>query len=569
MRRRRADVGQSRRGGLDQLAQGGELIGGMLGLAPIEPDVARTRPRAATTRPNASCAVMPLVRRRCSACTSALSSSRSRASTVVATCQSSVEGVAALVPRRLELGEHGRLLGLGGMDFEAAVAEPDVAQPPLHHLQRRGLLRHEQHRAAERQALRDDVGDGLALAGAGRPEQHEILAGCRRQHRGELGGVRRQRREQIGGVEGAVDGAPAPGTAAVVAIAVLGRVDEVLHHRIALEQRGALDQVLPHQELGEGERRQHHVRRDLPALARSRMRALRDLRKMRAMSRPLSSVGSSCSSSGMASWKSCRSISSRVGLKRASSSWAARRKPLRTLSRCSDTGTSTSGARQGFGARSVPACHGEEADGEEQDIGAAFLERRPRHPVELGQAGVELGLGEEGVKLAALLQRLQHDAAPGVVVPLGDEQRRLARVGLARARRSCGRSLKRLPAASRSSSRAGSGQSRATAVLLSVKFSSLLRSDRSSSLRFQRSSRSSGASLSLRGPRCPRRTAAPRRGRPRPAPPRRSTTTGGAGSAKIERPDAAGAGARDVDGEFQRVGGALVDQLGGLLRPPG
>jgi len=71
------------------------------------------------------------------------------------------------------------------VQFQAGGAEPDAAEAPLHHFQRRKLLRHEEHAAAIQHGLRDDVGDGLALARARRPLDDDVA--------GAAHGFRRQR----------------------------------------------------------------------------------------------------------------------------------------------------------------------------------------------------------------------------------------------------------------------------------------------------------------------------------------------------------------------------------------
>jgi len=72
------------------------------------------------------------------------------------------------------------------MQLQTEVAEPNRLQAALHDLQGRCLLGHEEHRLTLRQAVADEVGDRLALAGAGRADQHEILTAGGRHHRRQL-----------------------------------------------------------------------------------------------------------------------------------------------------------------------------------------------------------------------------------------------------------------------------------------------------------------------------------------------------------------------------------------------
>lgn len=77
-------------------------------------------------------------------------------------------------PRRLQLRQEMPTIGLVRMEFDAMVAQPMFAQAAIHHVQRRRLLRDEQHRLAHAQAVRDHVGDRLTLARTRRSDDHEI-----------------------------------------------------------------------------------------------------------------------------------------------------------------------------------------------------------------------------------------------------------------------------------------------------------------------------------------------------------------------------------------------------------
>ena len=72
--------------------------------------------------------------------------------------------------------------------------------------------------------------------------------------------------------------------------------------------------------------------------------AVATARQMVATSRPESSRGSSPSTAGRCNWKSWRSISSKVRLKRGSSSCRDREKPERTAFRARLTGMRINGA---------------------------------------------------------------------------------------------------------------------------------------------------------------------------------------------------------------------------------
>ena len=64
--------------------------------------------------------------------------------------------------------------GLMAVQLQASIAQPHVVQPAFHHLQRRHLLGHEQHRPAVADGFGNHVGDGLGLAGARRALDDQV-----------------------------------------------------------------------------------------------------------------------------------------------------------------------------------------------------------------------------------------------------------------------------------------------------------------------------------------------------------------------------------------------------------
>jgi len=70
--------------------------------------------------------------------------------------------------------------------------------------QRRHLLGDEQHRLTLPKGVRDDVGDGLALAGARWPLKHKVAAGLDGADRLELRRIGEKRRQDVLGLELAV-----------------------------------------------------------------------------------------------------------------------------------------------------------------------------------------------------------------------------------------------------------------------------------------------------------------------------------------------------------------------------
>ncbi len=128
----------------------------------------------------------------------------------------------------------------------------------MHHLQRGAFLGDEQHLAPERQIVRDHVGDGLRLAGARRPVEHEVAAARRADHRGELRRVGGKRREQLGRRHLRVERV-GPRRLHIARIGLARGLQQVTYDRVRLQRLGAVDQVLPHQIFGERKGAQHHI----------------------------------------------------------------------------------------------------------------------------------------------------------------------------------------------------------------------------------------------------------------------------------------------------------------------
>ena len=93
------------------------------------------------------------------------------------------------------------LIRLARMQFKAEIADADAVQPLFDYGQRRLLFRHEQHPLVRQKAVGDDIGDGLALARAGRPVQDEGRPRHRLGDGGKLRAVGGQRADDLcGGV---------------------------------------------------------------------------------------------------------------------------------------------------------------------------------------------------------------------------------------------------------------------------------------------------------------------------------------------------------------------------------
>ena len=170
----------------------------------------------------------------------------------------------AEVERPLELLEQALLVGAPAVQLLAELAEPDLVEPALDHLERRHLLGDEQHGPAGMHRGRDQIGDGLRLAGPGRALDDQVLAGARRLERLRLRGIRVEHVEHLAGREALVE--------RLVCAGILGNIcgrrpeavgQQRAQQRPGRERRlggpGRRIEVPVHQELGEREQAEHDV----------------------------------------------------------------------------------------------------------------------------------------------------------------------------------------------------------------------------------------------------------------------------------------------------------------------
>ena len=164
-----------------------------------------------------------------------------------------------------KLGEHLPLPGLVRMEFEAERLESDGREAPVNNIEGGLLLGDEEHLAAERKVVCDQIGDRLRLAGTRGTVQHERLARCGIEDGRELGGVGAERRVEIAVVETGGDVLDWEDLDAVV----IGPA--ALHEMGDERMRGELGctgrQVLPHHKLAEGEVSERGGFLDRPAVA--------------------------------------------------------------------------------------------------------------------------------------------------------------------------------------------------------------------------------------------------------------------------------------------------------------
>ena len=139
------------------------------------------------------------------------------------------------------------------MQLQAERCETDRLQPPVNHGQCCHLFRDKQHRFALTQRVGNDVGDGLALAGARRAFQHQIATGSHRAQRFHLRRIGQQRREDVLGLESLVQIHRHQVGVILSRKGLTWVLDEVLYNAVGLQLLGAVLQVFPHQILGERE----------------------------------------------------------------------------------------------------------------------------------------------------------------------------------------------------------------------------------------------------------------------------------------------------------------------------
>ena len=149
------------------------------------------------------------------------------------------------------------------MEFEAELAQANFAKSAVDDIQCGNLLGHEKHAFVFSQALGDEVGDGLAFAGARRADEHEVFTSGRSHHGRELRRIGGQRAEdllwRVIGIKSARIGKRHRRL-----VGLAGRIDQVGYHGRLAQVFGTLRQILPHKIFGEGKHRQHDIFADFP-----------------------------------------------------------------------------------------------------------------------------------------------------------------------------------------------------------------------------------------------------------------------------------------------------------------
>ena len=135
------------------------------------------------------------------------------------------------------------------MQLEREAADADGVEPATHNLERRLLLGHEQYFLPGGQGVRDEVGDRLRFAGAGRPLEHERLAARGAYDRRHLRAVGGDRQAQGGLVERRLC------RACRVGERLARHLDEVAHDGVAEQVTPVLVEVFPDLEGREAQNR--------------------------------------------------------------------------------------------------------------------------------------------------------------------------------------------------------------------------------------------------------------------------------------------------------------------------
>ena len=253
-------------------------------------------------------------------------------------------GPAAAFPGLAQLAEETPAVGLAGMELEAMVAEAVLAQAAMDDVERRRLLGDEQHRLARGEAVGDHVGDGLALAGAGRADDDEIAAlrrrrGWRRSARNRPAAARRCPAARSGGrARARPRTACRRGSNASSGVSMRCRTTRFWRSASVRSTRSFHIRYLAKEKVDSAV----SSTTSMPGTSRT---AWRIWPSRRGTSTPLSSRGRSPVNCGKARSKSRSRNCSSVALKRGSSSWKRSEKREEALRRSSFTGTSKSGAR--------------------------------------------------------------------------------------------------------------------------------------------------------------------------------------------------------------------------------
>ena len=174
------------------------------------------------------------------------------------------------VKRSLQLLKHMAARRLVGVELKAEGADADALKPLLHHLQGRRLLGNEEHSPVMAERVRDDVGDGLALAGSRRTVHDEAPPLACHRDGAELRGVRLDGNAELSGLLLPVK-APDIDRGLIATQSAAG--DQRLNDRVFRDKAEVLVDVVPHHELAEREEPKEAAVLYLPARPACDLRA--------------------------------------------------------------------------------------------------------------------------------------------------------------------------------------------------------------------------------------------------------------------------------------------------------
>ena len=274
-----------------------------------------------------------------------------------------------------------------------------------------------------RKTVRDHIRNGLALAGAGRPEEHEVLAALRRDDRRDLRRIRRQRREEISRVDRLVEASGFDEVGRAAFVGVGGRIDQVADDGIALEIVGPIDEILPHQIFREGEGCEHDLFGNLPALDAFHMLAhdLPDARDVDAgaVRGKLAFEFRHRQAEVPAQHLEQRRIEPHLVLVQRQPETGAHALPFK-LHRNHEE-------RRAIRAGAVLGRPLQKPEAEIKDVRAALFEGEARRPIQVCETSLHFSLGRLGVQFVAA-HGLEHIGLAPVLVLAFAEERRIASV---------------------------------------------------------------------------------------------------------------------------------------------
>ncbi len=149
------------------------------------------------------------------------------------------------------------------MQFQAKRPQPNLTQPPMHHLQRRPLFRHKQNPFPQRQRMRDQVRDRLRFPRPRRSVQHQILPRSRRHDRRQLRRIRAHRTKRFR-IRNPLVQLLLPHRFPFLRKRLPRPVHQMIDHLVSRQHRHPVVQIFPQQKLVERKLRQPNLPMHFP-----------------------------------------------------------------------------------------------------------------------------------------------------------------------------------------------------------------------------------------------------------------------------------------------------------------